>query len=199
MLPFYPIRRSVTSLPRYLTDMSRIRLNHLTLSAIFLALGIILPLFIGQIPKIGSMLLPMHIPIFLCAFVCGYKYAVPVAIILPLLRSFLFGVPQLYPQAISIALEMATYALVSGIIYKHSRSKEIGAIYLSLIPSMVLGRAVRGAVQLSLLSLSGSRIAVKLFFTETIIAGIPGVLLQLIIIPAVMLILNRTKVINLDE
>ena len=45
--------------------------RNLTMSALFLALGLVLPIFTGQIPQIGSMLLPMHIPVFLCGLICG--------------------------------------------------------------------------------------------------------------------------------
>ena len=44
----------------------------ISLSAMFFALGLILPFFTGQIPQIGSMLLPMHIPVFLCGFICVF-------------------------------------------------------------------------------------------------------------------------------
>ncbi|MDO4354782.1 MAG: ECF transporter S component, partial [Clostridia bacterium] len=38
------------------------KLKNLCLAAMFLALGLVLPLLTGQLPQIGSMLLPMHIP-----------------------------------------------------------------------------------------------------------------------------------------
>ena len=48
-------------------------LKNLTLSAIFMAVGIILPFFMGHIPQIGNMLLPMHIPVILCGLICGWS------------------------------------------------------------------------------------------------------------------------------
>ena len=51
----------------------------LTLSALFLALGLVLPLITGQIPQIGKMLLPMHIPVLLCGMVCGWPYGLAAA------------------------------------------------------------------------------------------------------------------------
>ena len=59
----------------------------LVLSALFIALGIVLPFFTGQVPQIGNMLLPMHIPVLICGFVCGAPYGLTVGLITPLLRS----------------------------------------------------------------------------------------------------------------
>ena len=65
--------------------------RNLTMSALFLALGLVLPIFTGQIPQIGSMLLPMHIPVFLCGLICGGPWGALVGLILPLLRSVLLA------------------------------------------------------------------------------------------------------------
>ena len=62
-------------------------IKNMTLSAMFMAIGIVLPFFTGQIPRIGNMLLPMHIPVFLCGLICGWQYGAVVGFLLPLLRS----------------------------------------------------------------------------------------------------------------
>ncbi|MBQ1258575.1 MAG: ECF transporter S component, partial [Clostridia bacterium] len=71
----------------------------LTLSAMFMAIGLVLPLLTGQIKTIGNMLLPMHIPVMLCGLICGWYYGAAVGFILPILRSVTFGMPELYPSA----------------------------------------------------------------------------------------------------
>ena len=86
----------------------------LTLSALFLALGLVLPLITGQIPQIGKMLLPMHIPVLLCGMVCGWPYGLAVGAVMPLLRGLLFGMPVLYPTGIGMAFELAAYGAVIG-------------------------------------------------------------------------------------
>ena len=58
----------------------------LVLAAMFLALGIVLPFFTGQIPQIGSMLLPMHLPVLVCGLICGWQYGTVVGFVLPLMR-----------------------------------------------------------------------------------------------------------------
>ena len=76
----------------------------LTLSALFITLGIILPFFTGQIPHFGNMLLPIHIPVILCGFVCGNPYGMLVGAIVPLLRSIFLGRPVIMPTAIAMAV-----------------------------------------------------------------------------------------------
>ena len=90
----------------------------LTLSAVFLALGIVLPFLTGQIPTVGSMLLPMHIPVLICGFVCGWQWGLLVGFVLPLMRSALFSMPPMMPTAAAMAFELAVYGAVTGILYQ---------------------------------------------------------------------------------
>ena len=117
----------------------------LTLAAMFFAIGIILPFFIGQIPLIGQMLLPMHIPVLLCGLIVGWQYGLAAGFFLPLVRGMLFGMPALFPNGIGMAFEMATYGLVIGYLYSHSRWQCIKSLYRCLIVAMIAGRLVWGA------------------------------------------------------
>ena len=94
--------------------------RNLTLSALFLALGYALPFLTGQIPQFGSMLLPMHIPVFLCGLICGWQYGAVIGFILPLTRCLFFSMPPVY-VAIAMAFELATYGFVAGFLYNRSR------------------------------------------------------------------------------
>ena len=168
------------------------QLKTLTLSAMFLALGLVLPFFTGQIPQIGSMLLPMHLPVFLCGLICGWQYGAAVGFIVPLLRSVLFGMPPLFPTATSMAFELMTYGLVVGLLYSRSRWQCIRALYRCLLLAMLAGRAVWGVVQAVLLGLTGSALTLQVFMASDFLNAIPGIIIQLILIPAVMVALNRT-------
>ena len=79
------------------------RVLRLTYSALYLAIALVLPFLTGQIPQIGSMLCPMHIPALLCGFVCGWPWGLAVGFIAPLLRSALFGMPTMFPAAVAMA------------------------------------------------------------------------------------------------
>lgn len=164
----------------------------LTLSAMFMAVGMVLPILTGQIQQIGNMLLPMHLPVFLCGLICGWQYGAVVGFVLPLLRSVTFGMPPLFPTAAAMAFELAAYGLVAGLLYGRSRWQCIIALYRSLIAAMLAGRIVWGAVQLVLLGISGSSFTWQMFIAGALLNSIPGIVIQLILIPAIMVALNRT-------
>ena len=173
--------------------------RNLTMSALFLALGLVLPIFTGQIPQIGSMLLPMHIPVFLCGLICSGPWGALVGLILPLLRSVLFGMPPLFPTAIAMCFELMTYGFVAGFLYNRSRWQCVIALYRSMIASMVAGRLVWGVAQIVLLGLSGSAFTLQAFMAGALLNAIPGIVLQLLLIPAIMVALNRTGLVPFKQ
>lgn len=165
-------------------------IQNLTLSAMFLALAFVLPFFTGQIPKIGAMLCPMHIPVILCGFVCGGPWGLVVGFAAPLLRSFIVGMPTLFPKAVAMAFELATYGLMSGILYK-ALPKKRGSIYLSLIISMIAGRLVWGFVQLCCVSFNVSAFGISAFWAGAVANAVPGIIIQLIFIPLIIMTVQK--------
>lgn len=123
----------------------------LTLSAMFLAIGMVLPFLTGQIPEVGNMMLPMHIPVLLCGLICGWQYGAVLGFVLPLIRYFVFGMPVLFPTGTAMAFELMTYGLVIGLVYSVSRWKCIISLYRALIAAMIAGRIVWAAAQMILL------------------------------------------------
>lgn len=172
--------------------MKNTQIKNLTLAAMFLALGLVLPFFTGQIPQVGKMLLPMHIPVLLCGLICGWQYGLATGFILPLLRYLLFGMPVLFPTGIAMAFELAAYGFVIGWMYGHSKWKCVIALYRSLFAAMLAGRIVWGAVNVLLMGFGSHAFGWKMFLTGGFLTAIPGILLQLILIPAVMIALNKT-------
>ncbi len=167
-------------------------IKNLVISAMFMAIGLILPFVTGQIPQIGNMLLPMHLPVFLCGFICGWQYGMIVGFVLPLLRYLIFGAPILFPIGISMAFELATYGFVAGFLFTFSRWKCIVSLYRALILAMLSGRVVWGFVRICLLGIMKEAFTWKMFMAGAFFNAIPGIILQLIIIPAVMLALGKT-------
>lgn len=174
--------------------MKRENLLRLSLSAMFIAVGYILPFFTGQIPEIGNMLLPMHLPVFLCGLICGWRYGLAVGAILPITRSLFFGMPVIFPNAVGMAVELATYGLVVGLAFALSRHKCIFALYRSLIIAMLAGRAAWGITMVMLLGFSGSAFAWTAFVAGAFTNAIPGICIQLVIIPAIMVVLQRARI-----
>ena len=167
----------------------------LVLAALFLALGLVLPFFTGQIPQIGSMLLPMHLPVLICGLLCGWQYGAAVGLILPMLRYFLFGMPPLL-TAIAMSFELLTYGLVIGLLYSRSRWKCIFSLYRSLLIAMVAGRVVWGVVRVIMTGVAGEAFTWQLFLSGALLTAIPGIILQLVFIPALMVALDKTGLVR---
>jgi thiamine transporter ThiT len=173
--------------------------KNLVLAALFLALGLVLPFLTGQIPQIGSRLLPMHIPILLCGLICGWKYGGAVGFITPLLRSVLFGMPPFFPTATAMAFELLTYGLVIGLAYSKMHRKNLGTLYAALVIAMVAGRIVWGVVQFIQLGISGTGFTWQAFMSGAFLNAVPGIVLQLILIPALMTALDRMKLVRIFD
>ena len=160
------------------------------LAALFLALAFVLPFLTGQIPQIGSMLCPMHIPVLLCGFICGWPWGLAVGFIAPLLRSITLGMPPFFPTAICMAFELAAYGAVSGLMYRLLPRKK-SSIYAALLIAMVLGRLIWGAVMFVCLGASGGSFTFAAFLAGAITNAVPGIIVQIVLIPSLVMILEK--------
>jgi riboflavin transporter FmnP len=165
----------------------------------FLALGLLLPFATGQIPTIGNMLLPMHIPIILCGMVCGRRWGVVVGLTTPLLRSVLFGMPAIYPTAVAMAVELACYELVMGALYHKAKRQSVGRVYVALVSAMLIGRVAWGLMMWLLMGLAHQAYTFTAFVTSAFVRAVPGILLQLVLIPTIVLLLHRTHVLPFQQ
>lgn len=168
----------------------------LAMAAMMMALGFVLPFFTGQIPQIGSMLCPMHLPVLLCGLLCGWKYGLAVGFLLPLLRSAVLTAPPMFPTAIAMAFELGAYGLLVGWLYARSRWQCVAALYRCLILAMIGGRVVWAAVRIVLSGVSGQAFTWQMFLSGAFLTAIPGIILQLAFIPVVMVALDRTGMVR---
>lgn len=180
-------------------DKKRSPVLDLTLSAMFLAVGLLLPLLTGQIKQVGKMLLPMHIPVIMCGLICGWRYGLGVGFVMPLLRSLVFTRPAMYPDAVAMAFELATYGLIVGLLYGRPRWKCLFSLYRSMIIAMIAGRVVWGVSEVILLGIGGNAFTWDAFIAGAFLEAFPGIILQLIFIPAMMLVLNRTGLVRFSR
>lgn len=169
----------------------------LAVTAMLFAVGMVLPFFIGQIPAIGKMLLPMHIPVLLCGFIVGWQYGALIGFLLPIVRGLVFGMPPLYPNAVAMAFEMAAYGFVSGYLYSHARWQCTKMLYISLVTAMLAGRIVWAFAEVILLGIGGNIFTWKMFAAGAFLNAIPGIIVQLTLIPIIMVTLRRAKVVPL--
>lgn len=185
--------RGVTHLFCFREGKNMKKNNHLirlVLSSMFLALAYVLPFLTGQIPEIGNMLCPMHIPVLLCGFICSAPWGAAVGFSAPLLRSAILGRPVMFPDAISMSFELMVYGLLSGLLYRIFPKKKV-YIYVSLIISMLAGRVVWGVVKFMLLGFDMSAFGMSAFIAGAFTNAIPGIILQLAAVPVLVMVTEK--------
>ncbi|WP_033542519.1 ECF transporter S component [Planococcus sp. CAU13] len=167
--------------------------NHTTRKLVYtsicIAIGIILPQMLHLLPiaNVGSVLLPMHIPVLICGFICGYRYGAVCGIILPFLSFVLTGMPPLFPIGISMMAELATYGLLAGIFYEVTKGK----ILPSLLIAMIGGRIVLGISSAILFGMAGIPYGFEVFIGGAFVTALPGIIIQILIIPPILFALNK--------
>ncbi len=171
-------------------NQKRSKVYKMILSAMMLALAIVLPFLSAQLKEIGNALCLMHIPVLLCGFICGPLWGFLVGLCAPLLRSALFTMPNMLPNAVGMAAELATYGLISGLLYMLFPKKK-GYTYVSLISAMIVGRVVWGITRFVLLGIGNYEFTMKLFIAGALTNAIPGIILQIILIPILVMILDK--------
>lgn len=172
--------------------MSRADIRRMVTAAVCLVLCYVLPFLTGQIPQIGAALSPMHLPALLCGFIAGPWYALAVGLIAPITRSLMFGMPNLYPTAVAMMFELAAYGFFSGLLYA-KLPKKLPYVYVSLVGAMILGRVVWGVAQAVLLGLGGSSFGMSAFVAGAITGAIPGMIAQIVLVPMIVIALDRAK------
>ncbi len=160
------------------------------LAALFLALAYVMPYLTGQIPELGSALCPMHIPVLLCGFLCGPLWGLTVGAIAPLFRSLTLGMPPFFPEALCMAFELAVYGAFSGLLHRMLPRKK-PFVYVSLIGAMIAGRIVWGAAML--LCLGAEKFTFAAFIAGAFTNALPGIAVQIILIPILVMMLNDRK------
>lgn len=160
----------------------------LVLSGIFIAMGIMLPMAFHIIERGGSVFLPMHIPVLIAGFFLGWPFALAVGTLTPLLSSLLTGMPPLFPVLPYMMLELATYSVVVSLLYRELKMN----VYGSLIISMVCGRIMAGATVWVLATFFTVKLPGPVMFVQgAIIKGLPGIIIQLILIPIIVLTVKK--------
>ena len=167
-----------------------LRVRRLTYAGLYLALAMVLPFLTGQIPQIGSALSPMHIPVLLCGFMCGWPWGLAVGLTAPLLRSVTFGMPAIFPQAVAMSAELATYGALSGILHR-TMPRKPWSVYVTLILSMIAGRVVWGFMRYVLAGLSGTTFTFAAFMAGAVTQAVPGIILHVVLVPILVLAMDR--------
>ncbi len=170
--------------------MNRLSVKNLVFCAVCAALCIVLPMAFHSIPNAGSVILPMHIPVLLCGLACGWPYGFVCGLLGPLLSSLLTGMPPA-PVLPGMMVECAVYGLVSGGLMGLVRTRRtVADLYISMGCAMVLGRVAAGLAQAWVFSPGAAPFA---WVTTSLVTGIPGIAIQLVLMPVLVLALMRAK------
>lgn len=163
--------------------------QRIAFTALFIAMGLLLPILFHMIGS-GPVFLPMHIPILLAGFLAGPGVGLTAGLITPGLSSILTGMPLL-PQAVAMTFELGAFGFFAGYLYRQLNKP----LVWSLIMSMLGGRVIYGLLGALVLPLFGmDSIPIWAPLTVGVATGWPGILIQLIIVPAVVSIAERLPI-----
>ena len=163
----------------------------LIFTALCVALGVVLPLFFHGVPNAGQVFLPMHIPVLLCGLICGPLSGLCCGVLAPLLGNLISGMPPLAFLP-SMLCELAVYGLVAGLLLKVFRGR--AAVFCSLVGAMIAGRLVMGL--LNALIFRAGEYGWAMWLTASFVTALPGIVIQLVILPIVIFALKKAKLIE---
>ncbi len=159
----------------------------LTISALFIALGVILPMFTHYVAA-GNIILPMHIPVLIAGLILKPRYALIVGTLTPIVSSVLTQMPPIFPMLPIMVFELAAYALIASIL-KHKYNL---SIYIILIISMICGRIIAALVaQVLIVGFNAPFENGLAFITAAITTGYIGIIIQILIIPPIVKTINK--------
>ena len=175
---------------------ANVHIRRMVYAAMFLAIALLLPFLTGQIPQIGGMLLPMHLPVLLCGFVCGPLWGGAVGLVCPMLRHVFFGMPPVL-TAITMTAELCAYGVLSGLFHRIFRKlfgeKSMLAVYAALVLAMIGGRIIWGLASSALMLAGQTEFSAAAFFAGGFVQAWPGILLQLVLIPPLYRLMVKLK------
>ncbi len=174
--------------------LSMSKTKRLVLAALCLALGVVLPIAFHSVANAGSIFLPMHIPVLLCGIICGWPYGLACGVLAPILSSLITGMPPM-AYVPSMVCELAVYGLATGLIKQFVKTgKPVLDIYIALISAMLLGRITFGV--LNALIFRAGEYSLAVWTTAAFVTALPGIIIQLIVIPILVLALQKAKIVE---
>lgn len=162
----------------------------LILAGVLLALGIVIPMIFHTVGIMGTVFLPMHIPVLIGGLLISPVLALLLGIITPLLNSVLTGMPPMFPMAAIMMFELGVYGLAASLATRNLKLSTMP----SLIISMIVGRLAAGVTVFVLSSYFGVQMDAIMFVKGGIITGLPGMAIQLILIPSLVYALNKVNI-----
>jgi hypothetical protein len=166
------------------------------ITAMCITLCTVLPLTLHAVPGAANTLLPMHIPVFLCGLITGWYFGLLAGLFGPLLSSFTTGMPTM-AYAPVMMVELAAYGALAGIIVHFARMEnKYVNLYAAIIPAMIIGRVIAGVARAFLFMPVVETTIIAWWVSSYFITSFPGIIIQLILLPAVIFSLEKAKLIR---
>jgi riboflavin transporter FmnP len=167
-----------------------LKTKQIVYSGLLIACSVLLPQLFHLVggPGLGTTLLPMHIPVLIAGFILGPITGLIIGAISPIC-SFLYtgGTMPSIPMLYLMIVELGTYGLFTGLVFKRFKLN----VYVSLIIAMIAGRITRGLAFVISINLLGIALPPAMGISVAIIQGIPGITLQLLIVPPTIYLLCK--------
>jgi len=163
------------------------------ITAVCIALCVVLPMAFHSVQNAGNVFMPMHIPVLLCGLICPWPFGLLCGLAGPLLSSLITGMP---PMAIlpSMMVELAAYGLIAAMMMRILRTGNIYAdLYISLFTALVVGRVLAGISRA--LIFSSGKYSMAAWMASYFVTALPGLALQLALLPNVVFALEKAKLI----
>ena len=135
---------------------------------------------LGTVP--GETFLPMHLPVMLCGFLAGPLAGLAAGAASPAISASLTGMP-LPAMMPFMMIELAAYGLFAGLL--RNRNDSMPATAAKVLMVQIAGRAVRAAAILTAFYGLGMKMIAPPVIWNSVAAGIPGMLIQLALIPVI--------------
>jgi len=163
------------------------------ITAVCIALCVVLPQAFHAIPNAGSIYCPMHIPVLLCGLICGWQYGLLCGIAGPLVSALITGMP---PAAVlpGMLVECAAYGALTGLMMHFVHTKKVYPdLYISLLVAMLGGRIISGIAKA--LIFSAGSYSMTAWVTGSFVTSLPGIIVHLVLIPSIVYALMKAKLI----
>ena len=172
--------------------MKMSNVKSMVMTAMCIALGVVLPVMFHGVENAGSIFCPMHIPVLICGLICGWQYGLVCGLVTPIVSSLLTGMP---PMAIlpAMMIELAVYGLITSVMMRFVKTKnQYADLYVSLIVAMLVGRVINGVVKA--IMLAGGDYSIAVWATASFVTCLPAIAIQLVLIPNLIHILTKAKI-----
>lgn len=171
-------------------------IRQLVFSAMCLAMCIMLPFLTAQLPQVGKLMSPMHLPVLLCGMICSWYWGAAIGFAAPILRCLMFGMPMMV-NAIPMAFELCVYGACAGILYA-ILPKKVPYIYVSLAGAMIAGRIVWiiATFICIVIGFSSRELSFSAFLITAFGETWVGIIIQFLIIPPVVMAMRRVRLVS---